>query len=1024
MLCTACGNTIQIGASSCIGCGAAICVHCGRVVRRDSSFCAACGQKLDAALYSLQQSAATETRTVLAVGTATDKKTGFEYAETRTDMSLNPTARPPDGGALGPGFILSTRYRIERELGRGGMGVVYLAHDLSLDHDVAVKVLPSELAHDERALRDLKREAKAAMMLSHPNIMRLHNFEETKDFAFLIMEYVQGETIANLLSRMDRLPLDQACNIAIQVCRGLHYAHSQNVIHRDIKPANVMLHKSSVVKIADFGIARIVHDTMTRMTRAATSGTLAYMAPEVLQGENSGVRSDIYSFGILFYEMLSGRPPFTSGDITYQHINVRPKPIAGISDNVNRIILGCLEKSPSSRWSSAGEIADILEHKREPQIATAKAVQTGNGDLENGAQRQRRELESTVKNLRGEGTAYLEQGKYQLAISRFEEALKLAPSERDLLQIIELACHRQTADAERLRREKEAARKAQDTPSAAQAAPKHVEFHPVLSDHSGPTGRRFIVAMVVVGFMALIVWGLLSYKRAIEIPSQSSTTSNSVNKEIMGQSNPTSNSVTNVISSPPEANTDTSINVLEWEQPRTVVGEYHVIYGEILPGFADSKIIIVSDGIEISSPRRSGRWQFWKITDVLTRRSVGGWHLQISFDQAKSGAPPITITQKKDSIQSIFRDLSDAIAKWSQSDQGRRQLTLLAVPGPRLDGAAISGNGDQIVISNVATANIISTSASISWTTNVASDSQVRYGLTNDYGSLTALNSDFVTSHTQRLEALSPDTVYHYRVTAKDSGGNLGSSGDLTFRTTPLKPAPSEIVCQAEEAQLAGTAKASSEHRGYSGSGYVDGYGYKGLGATTSFVVNAPAEGDYTVSLRYANASGAERTLSIYVNGSRMRGTRLPALDNWDVWSEVRETLHLHRGQNTIAYKYDPGDSGNVNLDLIRVNLTGLEDVGDVQPGNRTEPRLPEMDSRQPIVVDLPRGTPIKVRLLEQLSTDKNHDGDIFLLELCEDLARDGINIAPRASRAHGKVVTSRPQPKTGESVAARALVQ
>ena len=259
--------------------------------------------------------------------------------------------------------VLSGRYKLLSELGRGGMGIVHKAHDTELEINVAIKMLPKHLAQDPRSVQMLKREALASIKLSHPNILRLHHLEEDPEGKFLIMELVDGKNLAQILdaSPNHRLPKDDVVRYGIEACRALGYAHQKKVLHRDIKPSNMMVDSDGTLKIADFGIARITKDSHTRHTGTVTSGTLLYMSPEQIQGERSDAHSDIYSLGISLYELLNGEVPFRSGDITHQHLHKKPEPLNGVPAWLNRVILKCLEKKPEDRFQSAEELLDALE---------------------------------------------------------------------------------------------------------------------------------------------------------------------------------------------------------------------------------------------------------------------------------------------------------------------------------------------------------------------------------------------------------------------------------------------------------------------------------------------------------------------------------------------------------------------------------------------------------------------------------------------------------------------------------------
>jgi formylglycine-generating enzyme required for sulfatase activity len=265
--------------------------------------------------------------------------------------------------------VLGGRYELIEELGRGGMGIVYRANDIKLGINVAIKLLPDYLAKDRRGVESLKREALASMKLSHPNIIRFYHFEDHGDEKFLIMEFVEGKALDEILdeSPNHKMAEEDVIRYAIEACSALTYAHNRGVIHRDIKPSNIMLSKDNEIKIGDFGIARVLKESHTRHTGSTTSGTLLYMSPEHILGQKCDARSDIYSLGITLYELLNGEVPFSSGDIVTQHREVMPKPIEGVSDRLNWIILKCLEKESDHRWQNVQALLDVLEGKTETE---------------------------------------------------------------------------------------------------------------------------------------------------------------------------------------------------------------------------------------------------------------------------------------------------------------------------------------------------------------------------------------------------------------------------------------------------------------------------------------------------------------------------------------------------------------------------------------------------------------------------------------------------------------------------------
>ena len=222
--------------------------------------------------------------------------------------------------------VLGGRYRVGRKLGEGGMGSVWLAEDSTLDgREVAIKMLPAHLATNKRAIKSLKEEAKLAMALSHPNVVTLRSFEEADQGVFLIMDYVNGETLEEMLADREALPVDEVMRLFLPLAQAIDYAHTKKVVHRDIKPSNVLIDREGIPYVTDFGIAREMKDTFTRVTGSNTSGTLPYMAPEQLRGEQPSPAQDVYSLAAAAFECLTGHPPFHRGQIEYQILNVAPE---------------------------------------------------------------------------------------------------------------------------------------------------------------------------------------------------------------------------------------------------------------------------------------------------------------------------------------------------------------------------------------------------------------------------------------------------------------------------------------------------------------------------------------------------------------------------------------------------------------------------------------------------------------------------------------------------------------------------
>ena len=257
---------------------------------------------------------------------------------------------------LPPGSRLHDRYEIERVIGQGGVGIVYLAYDRELDGEPrAIKTIRPELLLDPRGARCIRDEAIAAQRLSHPNIVRYFHYDEWNGISYVVLEYVSGKTLADLLAEKESLSWEEFLSVSRHLCVGLSYAHEQGVIHQDIKPSNIFIGDDGTTKLADFGIARVAKDATTRLTGQMPPGTLLYMSPEALRGEHPKAASDIYSLGIVFYEMLTGNPPFVRGDIFRQHQEIEPRPIGGIDSNQNRVIMRGLEKDPADRPASVQE---------------------------------------------------------------------------------------------------------------------------------------------------------------------------------------------------------------------------------------------------------------------------------------------------------------------------------------------------------------------------------------------------------------------------------------------------------------------------------------------------------------------------------------------------------------------------------------------------------------------------------------------------------------------------------------------
>jgi serine/threonine-protein kinase len=265
-------------------------------------------------------------------------------------------------GAFTPGTVIADRYRIIGLLGRGGMGEVYRADDLKLGHPVALKFLPKELSSNASRLDGFYAEVRLSRQVSHPNVCRVYDVAELDGQHYLTMEYVDGEDLASLLKRIGRLPSDKALEISRQLCAGVAAAHDKGVLHRDLKPSNVMLDGRGRARITDFGLAVAAEEA----AGGEISGTPVYMAPEQLAGKGASARSDIYSLGLVLYEIYTGRKAFDA--LTLEELRQKkessPRPPSDINREMNpvveRIILRCLESDPRLRPASALQVAAAL----------------------------------------------------------------------------------------------------------------------------------------------------------------------------------------------------------------------------------------------------------------------------------------------------------------------------------------------------------------------------------------------------------------------------------------------------------------------------------------------------------------------------------------------------------------------------------------------------------------------------------------------------------------------------------------
>src|SRR5271167_2463268 len=351
------------------------CSSCGAQVSSAGRFCSTCGGALDLNVAPTIDSndLSAEQETIAPPGPpATPRKPSFAPTPSRpprmpfsggAGVKLT-SSDPIGGGRFTPGQMIAGRYRIVAIAGRGGMGEVYRAEDLTLGQVVAIKFLPESLSQDAATLARFHSEVRIARQVSHPNVCRVFDIGDADGTPFLSMEYVDGEDLASVVRRIGRLSPDKATEVARQICAGLAAAHERGVVHRDLKPANVMLDGAGKIRITDFGLAGLAASIQGAEIRA---GTPAYMAPEQLAGKEVTAKSDIYSLGLILYEILTGKRAFEAATLPEllklreEGVLTHPSTLVRDLDPlVERVILRCLEKDPAQRPSSALQVAAAL----------------------------------------------------------------------------------------------------------------------------------------------------------------------------------------------------------------------------------------------------------------------------------------------------------------------------------------------------------------------------------------------------------------------------------------------------------------------------------------------------------------------------------------------------------------------------------------------------------------------------------------------------------------------------------------
>jgi len=287
--------------------------------------------------------------------------------------------------------ILESRFQVMQELGRGGMGIVFLAYDKQLKENVAIKVLSPMLSHDSESLERMRREVTAARRITHMNVIKIYDIAEAGGLHYITMEYFPGENLRQLIHRKGPLSLQEGLQIAFQICDGLAAAHAQGVIHRDLKSQNVILNERGQVKIIDLGLART--NQLEGMTATGLiMGTPEYMSPEQILGKRTDERSDLYSFGIMLYEMFAGKVPF-SGDspisVGFRHVKENCEPLRSaqpqIPAHLAEVVDRLLQKDPAHRYQSVLDLRRDLEtlHSFTPSRLQPVSLQKATASVRN-----------------------------------------------------------------------------------------------------------------------------------------------------------------------------------------------------------------------------------------------------------------------------------------------------------------------------------------------------------------------------------------------------------------------------------------------------------------------------------------------------------------------------------------------------------------------------------------------------------------------------------------------------------------
>ena len=320
------------------------CKKCGTLLDEDAEFCPECGARV---------------RKTHSSGKPTNNDTSDINQTVRLEKSIYGVT---DLSNLPAGHMIDDRYEIKKKLGQGGFGTVYQAYDHKMNVDKALKLIPEAVTNDLMAMQNLRDESQTMIQLNHPNIIRFYDFHDQGVIKYIDMENVDGKTLNALLYEQpnQKMPEDKVKELALQIVEGMIYAHKKGVIHRDIKPQNIMVTNDGQIKIMDFGIAETLRNSMSRLQPTGSSGTLTYMSPEQITGEKIGKESDIYSFGAMVYELLSGHPPFYEGSVLYQILNKPVKEIEGVSFEMNQVLQKCLAKKVDVRFENFEKVKIVI----------------------------------------------------------------------------------------------------------------------------------------------------------------------------------------------------------------------------------------------------------------------------------------------------------------------------------------------------------------------------------------------------------------------------------------------------------------------------------------------------------------------------------------------------------------------------------------------------------------------------------------------------------------------------------------